>query len=319
MHVNNIADGVESIWYNGDFVRFSDAKAHLLSYSFHYGLSIWEGIRAYRQPSQKTALYRLEDHINRLLNGCKLCLITSPYSMEELYKAAQQVIAKNHLGDCYLRPFVFLGGESMGIGSSGMSVHVAMIPYKQQVDKRAQMADAGISAMVSSYLRGGGQYALSKGKIVGQYTLAALARREAKAMGMDEAIFLDATGCVTEASTSNIFIVSKGVLKTPPTSAPILEGFTRDTVIRLAQEQNITVLECSIARDELYLADEVFLTGTAAEITPVVYIDGRTVGLGKKGPLTRQLQTAFKDVVLGQNKNFSHWLTHVTDETLPMK
>lgn len=303
-----ISEGVDWIWYDGGFVKFSDAQAHLLSYSFHYGLAVWEGIRAYLQPSGKTALYRLSDHMQRLLHGCKLCMIECPYSLDQLIDAARQVITKNQLGDCYLRPYVFLGGESMGIGSSQMSVHVAMIPYKQQVDKRAHMADVGISAMVSSYIRSGGHHALQKGKIVGQYTLAALARREAKSLGMDEAIFLDSAGYVTEASTSNIFLVSKGMLKTPPTSAPILEGLTRDTVIQLAQSVGLPIAECPIARDELYLADEVFLTGTAAELTPVTLIDGRTVGTGKKGILTAQLQSAYKQVVLGNNPHFARWL-----------
>lgn len=309
--MESISKGVDWIWYDGAFVRFSDAHAHILSYSFHYGLGVWEGIRAYRQPSGQTALYRLTDHMQRLLQGCKLCMMACPYSLQGLETAAKQVLAKNQLGDCYLRPFVFLGGESMGIGSANMSVHTALIPYKQQVDKRAQTAEAGVSAMVSSYLRGGGQHALQKGKIVGQYTLAAIARREAKTLGMNEVIFLDNAGCVTEASTSNIFVLSRGVLKTPPTSAPILEGFTRDTVIRLAQNKGMSVAECSIARDELYLADEVFLTGTAAEITPVIRIDGRIVGTGTRGPITTQLQSAYKQIVLGGDTHFSHWLTDV--------
>jgi len=306
-----MVDKVQKIWLDGEMVNWDDAHVHILTHSLHYGLGGFEGIRAYKRENGKTAIFKLREHIDRLFDTCKLTLLQPKFTREQIMQACVDTIRVNGMPEGYLRPMIFLGEGAMGIYAPNNPVRATVIAWKWGAYLGDEALKNGIRCKISSFARHHINVSLAKAKMMGQYTNSVLAKREAKFGGYDEAILLDANGFVSEGSGENIFIVKNGVVRTPPLAAAILAGITRDTTIQLLREQGIEVREEMIARDELYVADEVFLTGTAAEITPVRDIDHRKIGRGEAGPLTRRLQESFFSIVKGNDTKHDHWLTFV--------
>jgi branched-chain amino acid aminotransferase len=307
---------VDKLWLDGELIAFDAGRVHVLTHSLHYGLGAFEGIRSYRRPDGRGAVFRLADHIDRLFRSCHIATVDIPYTREELEQACLETLRANNMSEAYLRPLAFIGdGGGFGLGATDNPVRVAIAVFQWGAYLGEEGLKSGIRAKVSSFTRGAVNSAMSKGKITGQYVNSVLAKREAMKAGYAEAILLDAQGHVAEATGENLFMVRRGVLYTPPLSSPILDGITRDTVLTLAREAGIETIERTFARDELYLADEVFLCGTAAEITPVREIDDRTIGPGGRGPITERLQTVYFETVRGKpgetEPTHPDWLTYV--------
>jgi branched-chain amino acid aminotransferase len=301
----------ERVWLDGNVVEWEAARVHVLTHTLHYGLGAFEGIRAYRRDDGRGAIFRLREHIDRLFDSCHICTIPMPYSREQLAQACVTILRKNGLENAYLRPIVFLGDPHMGLGSLENPTRVAIPVFHWGAYLGEEGLRRGIRVKVSSFVRGGTNSIMARGKICGQYVTSVLAKREVAAAGYDEAILLDAGGLVVEGSGENIFMVKAGRLYTPPLSSPILAGITRDSVLRLARDAHLDAEEVAFTRDQLYTADEVFLCGTAAELTPVCEIDNRKIGSGEPGPLTRKLQAAFFEAVKGERTPYPEWLTYV--------
>lgn len=306
-----MVDKVDKIWMDGALVPWDDAKVHILTHSLHYGLGAFEGIRAYKRADGTTTIFRLREHITRLLDTCKLCMMTPRVSHADLSSACVELLRANKMDEAYLRPMVYVGEGAMGIYVPTNPINSFIVAWKWGAYLGQEALDKGIRAKISSWARHHISVSLAKAKTMGQYTNSVLAKGEAKRAGYDEAILLDTQGYVSEGSGENIFIVKKGRLITPPLSSSILEGVTRDTVLVLAREEGIPVAEDRITRDELYLADEAFFTGTAAELTPVREVDDRAIGTGKVGPITKRLQARFFDVVKGSDTSHPEWHTRV--------
>jgi branched-chain amino acid aminotransferase len=302
---------LEFIWMDGKMVRWDDANEHVLAHTLHYGLGAFEGIRAYKRADGKTAIFRLNDHVQRLYDSCHIITIDVPFSQDAVKEACVLVLRQNKLAEAYLRPIVYLGYGAMGLGSMECPVRTVVAAYEWGAYLGDEGLRRGIRAHVSSFKRGAVDSMMTKGKICGQYVNSILAKREAMKSGYDEAILLDRNGHVAEASGENVFIVRKGAVWTAPTSSSILAGITRDSAIRIARDLGIEVHEHVFTRDELWCADEVFMSGTAAEITPVREVDGRKIGAGEPGPVTRRLQDTFFDVVKGAKARYPEWLTYV--------
>jgi branched-chain amino acid aminotransferase len=302
---------VDTIWIDGKLVPWDDANEHVLAHTLHYGLGAFEGIRAYRRADGRTAIFRLAEHIDRLFNTCHICTIDVPFSKDEVKEACAEILRANRLEAAYLRPLVYLGYGAMGLGSLEPPVRTVVAAYEWGAYLGEEGLKRGIRTMVSTYKRSAVDSAMTKGKICGQYVNSILAKREALRHGFDEAIMLDRNGHVAEATGENVFIVRKGALQTAPTSSSILAGITRDTVIRIAADLGIEVIERVFTRDEMWIADEVFMCGTAAELTPVREIDNRRIGSGEPGPITRRVQKVFFDVVKGAETRYPEWLTYV--------
>jgi branched-chain amino acid aminotransferase len=277
----------------------------------HYGLGAFEGIRAYKRADGHTYVFRLREHIDRLLDTCKLVLIQSKFTREQIMTACVEVLKANKMPEGYLRPIVYVGEGAMGIYAPQNPIRTSIVAWKWGAYLGEEALKSGIRAKISSWARHHINISLAKAKMMGQYTNSVLAKREAKLGGYDEAILLDTNGYVSEGSGENIFLVKKGVLYTPDLASSILEGITRDTVLTLAKEEGVPIVEMRITRDQLWLADEVFFTGTAAEVTPVREIDNRTIGTGSPGPVTMRLQKRFFDVVRGSDNSHPDWLTKV--------
>ena len=300
------------IWLDGKLTAWDEAQVHVLTHTLHYGVGVFEGIRAYEVDDGKGgAVFRLQEHIDRLLMSARMCLIDTPYSRTQLMDACIETLRANGLRGAYLRPLVFLGDGAMGLGATEMAVRVAIATYVWGTYLGEEGVRRGIRAKVSSFARASLQSSLLKAKVCGQYVNSVLAKREVVKAGYDEAILLDTTGQVAEASGENIFAVLRGRLVTPPLSGAILDGITRDSVLTLAHDLGIPADERPLSRDQLYMADEVFLTGTAAEITPVREIDDRTIGTGQPGPITQRLQATFFDAVRGRLPQYGRWLSPV--------
>jgi branched-chain amino acid aminotransferase len=306
-----MVDKVEKIWMDGELVPWDDAKVHVLTHSLHYGLGAFEGIRAYRRADGTTTVFRLGEHIDRLLGSCKLCLIKPRHDREQLIEACVDLLRKNNMDEAYIRPMVYIGEGAMGIYVPQNPIRAFIVAYRWGAYLGHEALANGIRAKISSWGRHHIAVSLAKAKTMGQYTNSVLAKAEAKLGGYDEAILLDTQGYVSEGSGENIFIVKKGRLVTPPLASSILEGITRDTVLTLAREEGIPVSEDRITRDELYLADEAFLTGTAAEVTPIREVDDRALGDGKVGPIAKRLQARYFDVVKGTDARHPEWHTRV--------
>jgi branched-chain amino acid aminotransferase len=306
---------VDKVWVDGKLVPFKDAQVHVLTHTLHYGLGAFEGIRCYKRADGRGAVFRLADHIDRLFDSCHICTLDVPYTREQIIAACVETMRANRMSEAYIRPIIFLGDGGLGLGSLENPVRTVVATYEWGAYLGDDGLKRGIRAKVSSFTRGGLNATMSKGKICGQYVNSVLAKREVMKAGYAEAILLDDQGHVAEASGENIFIVRKGRIKTPPLSSAILEGVTRDTVITLARESGLVVEEARFTRDELYVADEVFLSGTAAELTPVREIDDRRIGAGECGALTRRLQDLYFETVkgrVGQEKPaHPEWLTFV--------
>ncbi len=302
---------LDTIWIDGALVPWDNATDHLLAHTMHYGVGAFEGIRAYQRADGKTAIFRLQEHIERLFDSAHICTMDIPYTPAQVTQACLDVVRSNKLTSCYLRPLVWLGYGALGLGSLEPPVRVMVACYEWGAYLGEEGLKKGIKCMVSGFTRANGNAIMNKGKICGQYVTSVLAKRMAKKSGFDEALMLDPQGYVAEGTGENIFVIKNEVVRTPPTAAAILAGITRDTTIQLLREQGVDVREEPVARDELYTADEVFLTGTAAEITPVRDIDHRKVGRGEAGPITRRVQEAFFSVVKGKDTAHDHWLTFV--------
>jgi branched-chain amino acid aminotransferase len=296
---------------DGEFVAWDEARVPVLTHSLHYGLAAFEGIRAYRCADGRTTIFRLEAHLDRLYDTCKLCLLEPRVARAQLAAVHGELLRRNRMEEAYLRPVVYLGDGALGIYAPNNPVRSFVAAWKWGAYLGQEALTGGIRTKISSWQRHHINVSLPKGKINGQYTNSVLAKREAKFAGYDEAILLDTQGYVSEGSGENIFIVRKGTLITPPLSSSILAGITRDTVLTLAREEGIAVQEDRITRDELYLADEAFFTGTAAEVTPIREVDNRAVGAGKPGPITTRLQKLYFDVVRGVDPRHPEWHTPV--------
>ncbi|HEX4449009.1 MAG TPA: branched-chain amino acid transaminase [Polyangiaceae bacterium] len=306
-----MVDKQKKIWLDGEFIDWDEAKVHVLTHSLHYGLAAFDGMRAYQRSDGGTYVFRLREHVDRLFDTCKMCLLQPKFTRDQIEKVCLDTLRVNGMQDGYLRPMVFIGEGAMGIYVPQNPIRTAVIAWRWGAYLGDEALKNGIRAKIGSFARHHINVSLSKAKMNGQYTNSVLAKREAKLGGYDEAILLDANGYVSEGSGENIFIVRRGVMYTPDLSCSILEGVTRDTVITLAREMKIPVVECRITRDQLWLADEVFLTGTAAEITPVREVDNRTIGEGTVGPITQKIQSRFFDVVRGSDSSHPEWLTKV--------
>lgn len=304
-----MVEKLQKIWVDGELVPWDDAKVHVLTHSLHYGVGAFEGIRCYKRADGKSYIFRLREHVDRLFDTCKMVLLQPRFNREQIMRACSDVLKANDLEEGYLRPVIFMGEGAMGIYAPNNPVRASVIAWKWGAYLGEEALKSGIRCKISSFARHHINISLAKAKMMGQYTNSVLAKREAKLGGYDEAILLDANGFVSEGSGENIFLVKKGKLLTPDLSSSILEGITRDTVITLAREMGLTLQEGRITRDQLWLADEVFFTGTAAEITPVREVDNRPIGDGVVGPITKKLQAKFFDVVRGSDNSHPEWLT----------
>jgi branched-chain amino acid aminotransferase len=301
------------IWANGKLVNWEDAKVHVLTHGLHYGTGVFEGIRSYQTPLGP-AIFRLKDHLDRMEASARILRMQLPYSSEQLRSAIRELVKKNGLTDAYIRPIAFFGVSGIGVNPTGYPVDLFIAAFNFGAYLGEDGLNKGIRVGTSSWRRISPASLATMGKICGHYVNSALAITEAKAGGYDEAILLNEENCVAEGSGENIFIVKDDVLKTPPLSAGILPGITRDTVMRIAKEEAYRIEETNITRSELYVADEVFMVGTAAEITPIREIDQRPVGKGMPGPVTKRLQDRFWKIVKGENELHHHWLDFVDEE-----
>ncbi len=300
----------EKIWLDGHMVAWDEARVHVLTHTLHYGLGVFEGIRCYRRDDGRSAVFRLAEHVRRLYESAHINLMEVPFDQPVLTEAILECLRVNRLDEGYIRPLVFIGDGAMGLNPADNPIRVAVIVWPWGKYLGEDGMERGIRAKISTFNRHHVNAKMTKGKTCGDYVNSILAKREALLDGYDEAIMLDTQGLVSEASGENLFVVRGGVLCTPPRTS-ILAGITRDSLMQLARDKGLEVREVPITRDELYVADEVFLTGTAAEVTPIREIDHRRVGSGTRGPVAKVLQEAFFDVVAGRNPKFEPWLTHV--------
>jgi branched-chain amino acid aminotransferase len=300
----------EAIWLDGQFVAWDAARVHVLTHTLHYGLGVFEGIRCYQTADGRSAVFRLGEHLRRLYDSAHINLMKVPFERAQIEQACLETLRRNHLPAGYLRPLVFIGDGEMGLNPGGNAIRVAIIAWAWGKYLGEEGMQRGIRAKISTFSRHFVNAKMTKGKTCGDYVNSILAKREALLDGYDEAIMLDSTGLVSEASGENIFLVRDGVIATPTLNS-VLGGITRSTVIELARDKGIPVEERAITRDELYTADEVFLTGTAAELTPIREIDRRQIGAGARGPIAATLQKAFFDVVSGREAKYERWLTYV--------
>ena len=299
----------EKIWMDGAFVNWHDASIHILTHSLHYGLGAFEGLRCY-QGKHGSAIFRLQEHVDRLFESAHIMLMDVPYSRKDVSEAIVETVRVNKLTSCYIRPLLYVGVGEMGLDPSHNPVKLAIAAWPWGTYLGDDALVRGIRAKVSSFTRHHVNVAMTRAKVPGYYVNSILAKREAKQGGYDEAIFLDTEGYVAEGTGENVFIVSRGALQTTPLTS-ILEGITRHSILNLAREKKIPVIEERFTRDALYVAEEAFLTGTAAEVTPIREIDDRQVGTGKRGPITDLLQKSFFDTVKGEDPSRARWLTPV--------
>ncbi|HPY39923.1 MAG TPA: branched-chain amino acid transaminase [Thiolinea sp.] len=300
-------DGV--IWLDGEMVPWREAKTHVLTHTLHYGMGVFEGVRAYK-AEQGTSIFRLKEHTDRLFNSAKIMRMAMPYSKEVLNEAQRQVVRENKLETAYLRPMCFYGSEGMGLRADNLKTHVMIAAWTWGAYLGKDAMEKGIRIKTSSYTRHHVNIAMCKAKANGNYINSMLALREALDDGYDEALLLDVDGFVAEGSGENFFVVKDGVIYTPDLTSA-LDGITRRTLLAMAKDLGMEVREKRITRDEVYIADEAFFTGTAAEVTPIRELDRRPIGEGVRGPVTTQLQKLFFDIVHGRNPAYLEWLTPV--------
>jgi len=300
-------DGV--IWYDGKMVPWRDANTHVLTHTLHYGLGVFEGVRAY-ETERGAAIFRLQEHTNRLFNSAHILMMKLPYDKATLMQAQRDVVKQNKLSSCYIRPLAFYGAEAMGLSAKTLSVHIIIAAWPWGTYLGHEALEKGIRVKTSSFTRHHVNINMCRAKSVSTYTNSILANQEVSANGYDEALLLDTDGYVAEGSGENIFIIKQGKIFTPDLTA-CLEGISRASVIELAGEIGVSVIEKRITRDEVYCADEAFFTGTAAEVTPIRELDNRMIGDGKRGPITTQIQSMFFDCVKGRSAKHMDWLTLV--------
>jgi len=300
----------QKIWMDGELVAWDEARVHVLTHTLHYGLGVFEGIRSYRTADGRSAVFRLPEHVRRLFESAHINMLRVPFSREEIADAILETLRANGLEEGYIRPLVFVGHGAMGLNPADNPIRVAIVAYAWGKYLGEEGIERGIRARVSSFQRHAVNAKMTKGKTCGDYVNSILAKREALLDGFDEAIMLDGAGMVAEATGENLFLVREGEIRTPALPT-VLDGITRTTVIELAREKGMRVVERPVSRDELYVADEIFLTGTAAEVTPIREVDRRTIGDGRRGAVTKALQDAFFQVVSGRSQKHEHWLTYL--------
>lgn len=300
-------DGV--IWYDGKLVPWREANTHVLTHSLHYGLAVFEGMRAY-DTSRGTAIFRLEEHLQRMFNSAHIYMMKIPYDLQTLMEASREVVRANGLRSCYIRPIAFYGSEKMGVSPKGASVHVAIAAWPWGAYLGAEGLEKGIRVKTSSYARHHINVTMARAKFSATYANSILANLEATQDGYDEALLLDVDGFVAEGAGENLFVVRNGRLYEPEMSSALI-GITRDTVIHLARDAGLEVVSKRLTRDDIYIADEAFFTGTAAEVTPIRELDNRTLGAGVRGPVTTRLQAAYFDVVNARDPRRTDWLSFV--------
>ena len=305
----NLGDRDGVIWLDGELVAWREAKIHVLSHTLHYGAGVFEGVRAY-ETLRGCAVFRLSEHIDRLYNSAKIIKMSISHDKAELSNAIIDVLKGNKLQSAYIRPMSFFGPESMGIHAENLSVHTMVAAWDWGTLMGEDGLTKGIRVKTSSYRRSDINSVMLKAKVNGNYVNSLLAAREAIECGYDEALLLDHQGCVAEGSGENFFMVKAGVVYTP-LPATILEGITRASVFRFCKDLGITLVETNLTRDQVYLADEAFFTGTAAEITPIRELDKQIIGKGGRGPITEQLQKRFFEVVYGKQPEYENWLTYL--------
>lgn len=301
-------DGV--IWLDGELVPWRDAKVHVLTHTLHYGMGVFEGVRAYATEKHGTSIFRLNEHTDRLFNSAKIMMMDMPYSKEEINEAQRLVVRENNLEEGYLRPMAFLGSEGMGLRADSLKTHVMVAAWEWPSYMSPEAKELGIKIRTSSYTRHHVNISMCKAKANGNYINSMLALREALDSGCEEALLLDNEGYVAEGSGENFFMLAKGIIYTPELTS-CLDGITRNAVIQMAEECGYEVREKRITRDEVYIADEAFFTGTAAEVLPIRELDGRVIGNGRRGPVTEKLQAMYFDAVKGRLPNRYDWLAPV--------
>ena len=298
------------IWIDGKLVEWRDAKIHVLTHTLHYGCGVFEGVRAYKTRNG-TAIFRLREHTRRLFNSAKILRMKIPFSFDEVIEAQRTVVRENRLESCYLRPLAWIGSEKLGVSPKGNTIHLMIAGWEWGAYLGADGITRGIRVKTSSFTRHHVNITMTQAKAVSNYSNSILANLEATDDGYDEALLLDASGFVSEGSGENVFIVKGGVVYTPDLSAGALDGITRSTVASICQDLGLKMVEKRITRDEIYIADEAFFTGTAAEVTPIRELDRIEIGTGARGPITEKIQNAFFDIVNGRNDNYADWLTKV--------
>jgi branched-chain amino acid aminotransferase len=305
----SMADRDGWIWYDGKLVPWRDATTHVLTHSLHYGLAIFEGVRAYKTPDGP-AIFRLHEHTERLFNSAKIFMMDMPFTPEQISEAQREVVRANRLESCYLRPLAFYGSEKMGVSPKGAKVHVTIAAWPWGAYLGEEGLERGIRVKTSSYQRHHINVSMVRSKTAGHYVNSILANLEATNHGYDEALLLDTNGFVAEGAGENLFIIRDGQIFEPQMVSGLI-GITRRTVIELARDLGYEIKQMPMTRDDVYLADEAFFTGTAAEVTPIRELDGRVIGAGKRGPITEKIQKLFFEVVNGNNARYKHWLTTV--------
>ena len=303
------------IWMDGELVDWRDAKIHVLSHTLHYGCGAFEGVRAYKTADGGTAIFRLAEHTERLFNSAKILRMKIPFTQEQLNEAQKQVVRENKLESCYLRPLIWIGSEKLGVSPKGNKIHAMVAAWSWGAYLGEEGMKRGIRVKTSSYTRHHVNITMTQAKTVSNYTNSILANMEALDDGYDEALLLDASGFVSEGAGENVFVVKNGVVYTPDLSAGALNGITRNTILHVCKDLGLELVQKRITRDEVYIADEAFFTGTAAEVTPIRELDRVEIGNrgdgGARGPITEKIQSAFFDIVNGKNPKYAHWLTKV--------
>jgi branched-chain amino acid aminotransferase len=305
----SMSDRDGKIWFDGKMVDWRSANIHVLTHTLHYGMGVFEGVRTYK-TAQGPAIFRLHEHTERLLNSAKIFQMKIPFDLNTLMQAQKDVVKANALESCYIRPLAWIGSEKLGVSAKGNSVHVAIAAWPWGAYLGEEGLTKGIRVKTSSFTRHHVNVSLVRAKASGYYINSILANQEVTAHGYDEALLLDTDGYVSEGAGENLFIVKKGILYTPDL-ASCLDGITRNSVIEIAKDLGIQVIEKRITRDEVYCADEAFFTGTAAEVTPIRELDDRVLGAGSRGPMTEQIQQTYFDAVNGKNAKYSQWLSLV--------
>ena len=310
----DLSDRDGKIWMDGQLVDWRDAKIHVLTHTLHYGCGVFEGVRAYN-AANGTAIFRLEEHTQRLLNSAKILRMVIPFTKEQIMQAQIDTVRDNKLESCYLRPLSWIGSRKLGISPKGNHIHLMVAAWAWGAYLGDEGMTRGIRVKISSYTRHHVNITMTQAKAVSNYTNSILANMEALDDGYDEAMLLDANGFVSEGSGENLFVVKDGVVYTPDLSAGALNGITRNTVLHICKDLGLEVVQKRITRDEVYISDEAFFSGTAAEITPIRELDrielGKAGYVGTRGPITEKIQSAFFDIVNGRNPKYVHWLTHV--------
>jgi len=305
----SMADRDGIIWYDGKLVPWRQATTHVLTHSLHYGLAVFEGLRAYKTVDG-TAIFRLKEHTDRLFNSAHIYMMKIPFTRAALMEAQKAVVRENRLESCYIRPIAFYGSEKMGVSPKGATVHVAVAAWPWGAYLGAEGLERGIRVKTSSYSRHHVNVSMCRAKYSGTYANSILANAEATEHGYDEGLLLDVDGFVAEGAGENLFVIKDGQIYEPEIASALV-GITRSTIHQLAKDLGLSIVTKRLTRDDVYIADEAFFTGTAAEVTPIRELDGRVIGIGKRGPITTRIQKAFFDVVGGRNKKHSSWLAPV--------